>query len=210
MLRKIPFIKPMAPTLAKIPPAGPDWLHEVKFDGWRMQLHVEQGDAALYSKNGTDYTKRFRALRDTIESIPVKSAIIDCELVACDDTGMPNFRTLMEMGNKAPALCLWCFDLLSLDGARIKPLPLSQRKAMLADVLASADDEHLQFSGDFDDPVKLLETCHKMGFEGIVSKRRDSAYRSGPTRDWLKIKTASWRTANADRYELFEKKRRAV
>ena len=87
MLRKIPFIKPMAPTLAKIPPAGPDWLHEVKFDGWRMQLHVEQGEAALYSKNGTDYTKRFRALRDTIESIPVKSAIIDCELVACDDTG---------------------------------------------------------------------------------------------------------------------------
>ena len=119
MLRKIPFIKPMAPTLAKLPPTGPDWLHEVKFDGWRMQLHVEQGDAALYSKNGTDYTKRFRALRDTIESIPVKSAIIDCELVACDDTGMPNFRTLMEMGNKAPALCLWCFDLLSINGARI-------------------------------------------------------------------------------------------
>ena len=66
MLRKIPFIKPMAPTLAKVPPGGPDWLHEVKFDGWRMQLHVEQGDAAIYSKNGTDYTKRFRALRDTM------------------------------------------------------------------------------------------------------------------------------------------------
>jgi bifunctional non-homologous end joining protein LigD len=205
MLRKIPFIKPMAPTLAKVPPAGPDWLHEVKFDGWRMQLHVEQGDAALYSKNGTDYTKRFSALRDTIVSIPVKSAIIDCELVACDDTGMPNFRKLMEMGNKSPALCLWCFDLLSLDGARILPLPLSQRKAMLADVLASADDEHLQFSGDFDDPVKLLDTCQRMNLEGIVSKRRDSAYRSGPTRDWLKIKTATWRAANRDRGELFEK-----
>src|SRR4029078_11072325 len=118
MLRKIPFIKPMAPTLAKVPPAGPDWLHEVKLDGWRMQLHIAQGNAALYSKNGTDYTKRFGALRDTIESIPVKSAIIDCELVACDDTGMPNFRTLMEMGNKAPALCLWCFARLALDGAR--------------------------------------------------------------------------------------------
>ena len=173
MLRKIPFIKPMAQTLAKTPPAGPDWLHEVKFDGWRMQLHVEQGEAALYSKNGTDYRKRFRALRDTIESIPVTSAIIDCELVACDDTGMPNFRTLMEMGNKAPALCLWCFDLLSINGARILPLPLSQRKAMLANVLAAADDEHLQFSGDFDDPIKLLDTCHKMGLEGIVSKRRE-------------------------------------
>ena len=179
MLRKIPFIKPMAPTLAKIPPTGPDWLHEVKFDGWRMQFHVEQGEAALYSKNGTDYTKRFQAFRDTIESIPVKSAIIDCELVACDDTGLPNFRTLMEMGNKAPALCLWCFDLLSINGARILPLPLSQRKAMLADVLASADDEHLQFSGDFDDPVKLLGTCQKMNFEGIVSKRRELSLPTG-------------------------------
>jgi ATP-dependent DNA ligase len=79
---------------------------------------------------------------------------------------------LEEFGNKAPALCLWCFDLLSIDGARILPLPLSQRKAKLADVLASADDEHLQFSGDFDDPFKLLDTCHKMGLEGIVSKRR--------------------------------------
>ena len=144
MLRKIPFIKPMAPTLAKTPPAGPDWLHEVKFDGWRMQLHVEQGDAALYSKNGTDYTKRFRALRDTIESIPVQSAIIDCELVACDDTGMPNFRTLMEMGNKAPALCLWCFDLLHLNGVRITPLPLAERKALVADLVALLGDRHLQ------------------------------------------------------------------
>ena len=89
MLRKIPFIKPMTPTLAKIPPAGPDWIHEVKFDGWRMQLHVDDDQAFLYSKNGTDYTKRFRALRPTIERLPVKSAIIDCELVACDESGMP-------------------------------------------------------------------------------------------------------------------------
>ena len=63
MLRKIPFIKPMAPTLAKMPPAGPDWLHEVKFDGWRMQLHVDGKDVALYSKNGADFTKRFRDAR---------------------------------------------------------------------------------------------------------------------------------------------------
>ena len=111
----------------------------------------------------------------------------------------------MEMGNKAPARCLWCFDLLSIDGARILPLPLSQRKTMLADVIASADDEHLQFSGDFDDPVRLLDACHKMGFEGIVSKRRESAYRSGSTRDWLKVKTATWRAANRGRCELFKK-----
>jgi bifunctional non-homologous end joining protein LigD len=100
---------------------------------------------------------------------------------------------------------LWCFDLLSLDGARVMPLPLTQRKAMLADLIAAADDEHLQFSGDFNDPNKLLETCRKMHLEGIVSKRRDSAYRPGPTRDWLRIKTASWRAANRNRWELFQK-----
>ena len=71
-------------------------------------------------------------------------------------------------------------------------------------MLAAADDEHLQFSGDFSDPTKLLDTCHKMGFEGIVSKRRESAYRPGPTRDWLKIKTASWQAANLNRGELFQ------
>ena len=75
MLRKIPFMKPMAPTLAKLPPKAPEWLHEVKFDGWRVQLHVENGSATLYSKNGTDYTKRFRSLRPTIERLPVKNAI---------------------------------------------------------------------------------------------------------------------------------------
>lgn len=194
----------MAPTLAKELPEGPGWLHEVKFDGWRAQVHVEQGEATLYSKSGADYTKRFRSLRPLISSIAVKSAIIDCELVACDEAGMPCFKTLMELGNNAP-LCLWCFDLLYLNGVRFMPMPIEQRKAILADVIALADSQHLQFSGDFDDPVKLLETCERMGLEGIVSKRRGSAYRPGPTRDWLKIKTATWRAANAKRFELLKK-----
>ena len=100
----------------------------------------------------------------------------------------------MELGNKAPALCLWCFDLLHLNGVDTAAAA-DQRKALLADVVAAADDEHLQFSGDFDDPISCSRPASKMGFEGIVSKRRESAYRSGPTRDWLKIKTATWREA---------------
>jgi bifunctional non-homologous end joining protein LigD len=151
------------------------------------------------------HTRRFRALKPVIESIAAKNAIIDCELVACADTGMPSFRTLMEPGNKAPALCLWCFDLLVLDGVRLMPIPLVRRKAILADLINATNDEHLQFSGDFDDPVKLLGACQRMNLEDIVSKRRESAYRPGPTRDWLKIKTATWRAANSDRYELFAK-----
>ena len=75
-------------------------------------------------------------------------------------------------------------------------------------LVMAADSEHLQFSGTFTDPIKLLETCDKMRLEGIVSKRKDSAYRSGPTKDWLKVKTSAWRAANRDRWELFDKRGR--
>jgi ATP-dependent DNA ligase len=75
-----------------------------------MQLHVRENGSALYSKNGTDYTRRSRALKPALVNIRANSAVIDCELVACDDTGMPSFRTLLELGNEAPAICLWCFD----------------------------------------------------------------------------------------------------
>ena len=146
----------MAPTLAKTPPVGPEWLHEVKFDGWRAQVHIDAGAATLYSKNGADITRRFRSMRPALARVPVRSAIIDCELVACDETGMPSFRSLMNLGNKAPALCLWCFDLLHLNGVRITPLPLVERKALLADLVAMVGDKHLQFSGDFDDPTAVL------------------------------------------------------
>ena len=91
MLRKVPFIKPMAPTLAKVPPAGPEWLHEVKFDGWRMQLHVEGDEVALLQQERDRLHERFRALKSTLVNIRANSAVIDCELVACDDTGMPSF-----------------------------------------------------------------------------------------------------------------------
>jgi ATP-dependent DNA ligase len=94
-------------------------------------------------------------LRPALARVPVRSAIIDCELVACDETGMPSFRSLMNLGNKAPAL--WCFDLLSLDGARITPLPLVERRALLGKIVTAASTRHLQFSGEFDDPVALLD-----------------------------------------------------
>lgn len=205
MLRKNPFIRPMAPTMAKIPPVGDEWLHEVKFDGWRAQVHIDDGDATIYSRNGADLTKRFRALKPVIEMIPARSAIIDCELVACGEDGLPCFRTLMDHPRDAP-LCLWAFDLLAVDGGRIIPLTLTERKAQLAELIAAADTEHIQFSGAFADPIKLLATCERMGLEGIVSKRRESSYRSGPTRDWVKCKTAAWKAGNHDRFELLHKR----
>ena len=99
----------------------------------------------LYSRNGTDITRLFRALSPTINKLRAKSAIFDCELVACDEDGLPSFRTLMNFGNKAPALRLWCFDLLHLDGVRLMPMPLEQRKAILKDLIAVLADRRLQF-----------------------------------------------------------------
>lgn len=194
----------MAPTLANIPPIGDDWLHEVKFDGWRAQLHVNADGYTLYSKNGADYSKRFKQIAYLAKAIPAENAIIDCELVACDDAGLPCFRTLMALGNKA-TLCLVAFDLLHLNGVRLTPVPIEQRKAVLKTLVARAGTPCLQFSDTFEDPAELLDACARMNFEGIVSKRKGSAYRSGPTRDWLKIKTASWRQANRGRWEMFQR-----
>jgi bifunctional non-homologous end joining protein LigD len=106
VLRKFSFIEPTLPTLAKTPPIGPEWLHEAKLDGWRAQVHVHEGTAAIYSRNGSDITQRFAGLLETIRTIPSPSAILDCELVACDAEGLPSFKTLMELGGRAPALCL--------------------------------------------------------------------------------------------------------
>jgi bifunctional non-homologous end joining protein LigD len=206
MLRKVPFIAPMAPTLAKQPPMGPNWLHEVKFDGFRAQVHIGGGDVAVYSRAGNDMMRRFRSLRSKLASIPIDSAIIDAELVACDESGQPDFRALMNHRYAASDLFLCCFDLLALDGEPLTEKPLSERRHRLNKLLKEADERALGFSVAFEDPGKLLATAEKMGLEGIVSKRKDSAYRSGPTRDWVNVKTAAWREANRDRHEMLEKK----
>jgi bifunctional non-homologous end joining protein LigD len=198
----------MAPTLAKAPPAGDEWLHEVKFDGFRAQVHVEGGNVAIYSRGGVDMTKRFRRLKDALSAMPVDSAILDAEVVACDESGQPNFRSLMS-GAKDCDLCLWCFDILAIEGKLAMVLPLFQRRTALNELLNETDEQGLQFSQSFDDPIKLLAAAERMGLEGIVSKRKMSPYRSGPSKDWVKVKTAAWRAANFDRGEMFAKKRRA-
>jgi len=204
MLRKVPFVPPMAPRLAKAPPTGPEWFHEVKFDGWRAQLHVDGDAHALYSKNGADYTKRFSQIKHIARSIQAKGAIVDCELLAVDDNGMPCFRTLMELGNRA-TLVLVAFDLLHLNGVRLTPIPIEHRKAELKKIVDKVGTHFFQFSEPFEDAVELLKICHRIGFEGIVSKRRGSPYQSGSTRDWLKTKTETWRAENSGRWEMFRK-----
>ena len=124
----------------------------------------------------------------------MRSIILDSELVACDDTGKPDFRELMFGGRHS--VCAWCFDLLHLNGRDLRPLPLAERRDLLRNLLIEADDSTLRFSDDFPDPDKVLGAASRMGLEGIVSSGADQPYRSGPNSGWIKVKTATWREAN--------------
>lgn len=155
-LAKIP---PAAPTLAKIPPAGRDWIPEVKFDGWCVKIHTNGDGYTLYSKKGVDYTRRFRSLAPIMRALPAKDAIIDCELVACDKRGRACFKTLIELGNKA-TLCLVPFDILHLNGVRLMPVGIEQRKAILETLVAKTGSKQFQFSRAFNDPNLLLADCY--------------------------------------------------
>ena len=204
MLRKNTFIVPSAPVLKKSPPLGPEWLHEVKHDGWRAQLHRTRTDALVLSRNGRDISGRFAVIRNALRGLP--PCIMDAELVGCDADGIPDFHALTT-GN-AHGCCAWCFDLMMVDGKDVRHEPLEERRASLEALLAGADQDLLRLSEAFDDPMKLLEAAVKLGLEGIVSKRRDQPYRSGPNSGWVKVKTAAWREANRGRWEMFLDKRR--
>jgi bifunctional non-homologous end joining protein LigD len=129
--------------------------------------------------------------------------IIDAELVGCDADGIPDFHALTT-GN-AHGCCAWCFDLMTVDGKDVRSEPLEERRARLEALLAGADQDLLRLSESFDEPVKLLEAAVKLGLEGIVSKRREQSFRSGPNSGWVKVKTAAWREANKDRWEMFQR-----
>jgi bifunctional non-homologous end joining protein LigD len=207
VLKKIPFIIPSAPVLKTAPPRGDGWLHEVKFDGWRAQLHKDGDAVTVYSRNGKDLTARFPTIGDALIARPAKSVIIDAELVACDDDGKPDFGALMAGTRNSGNVCAWCFDLLAHNGRDLRPLPLVKRKDILRDILNSADDDTLRYSDEFPDPEKLLAAIESMGLEGIVSKLVEQPYRSGKNPGWVKVKSKTWRAANRDRWELFEQRR---
>ena len=203
MLRKRPFIPPSLPVLKREPPDGPQWLHEVKHDGFRAQLHLVDHAVTVYGKNGGDLTHRFGAIASAVAALPFESVILDAELVACDPDGTPNFYALMR--GARDGCCAYCFDLLELDGRSRVAAPLDERRGLLSRVMRRAPRDTLRLSEAFDDPHALLAACEKHGLEGIVSKRRDDPYRSGPRGGWIKVKTAAWGAANRERNKLFEK-----
>ena len=182
------FVEPQLCKLVDQPPSGAGWVHEVKFDGYRMQLHVEDGKAKLFTRKGLDWTAKFPAIAKVAAKLP--DCIMDGEICALDQHGAPDFAGLQAAlsDGKTEPLIFFAFDLLFADGEDLRPLPLTDRKARLQPLLTK-HDTHLRFVEHFTSggDAILLSAC-RMHLEGIVSKRADAAYRSGRGDTWTKAK----------------------
>lgn len=198
------FIKPSEPIERPLPPDGDLHLHEVKWDGFRVQLHKQVHEVHIYSRNGK-WMPRFKPMLEPLSQLPVKSAIIDAELVALNAKGLPDFRALH--GGQGHSLVCFCFDLLELNGKDLTPLPLVKRRAALEKLLKRAAVPELAFSETQDDANALLKRLDNLNMEGIVSKLKDQRYVSGRNAGWQKTKCHAWRKANAERHRLFTQKR---
>jgi bifunctional non-homologous end joining protein LigD len=192
--RKAPmpaFVPPALATSAKKAPSGARWIHEIKFDGYRLQARLEGGRVSLVTRGGLDWTDKFGSeIVAAFEALPVDSASIDGELVVETEAGISDFSGLQAdlSEGRSDRFVFYAFDLLYLDGQDLRGVPLEARKSALADVL-SERSARLRPSEHFEDDGEVVRrhAC-RLGLEGIVSKRRDRPYRSGRTADWLKAK----------------------
>jgi bifunctional non-homologous end joining protein LigD len=181
------YIPPCLPTLAIKPPSGPEWVHEIKHDGYRLQVRREGDSVRLFTRRGYDWSARYPAIARTAAQLKEGSFTLDGEAVVCGPDGIAIFAALHRHGTVSQAM-LYAFDLLEFDGADLRSLPFVDRKKRLAKLvrrrrLGIVLSEHT----DEDGATVLAHAC-RMGLEGIVSKRISAPYRSGRSRDWLKVK----------------------
>jgi bifunctional non-homologous end joining protein LigD len=188
------FVAPQLATLVREPPQGDEWLHELKFDGYRMICHLQRGQARFWSRNGKDWTEKFPNLAAALKSFPATSVILDGEVVVVDKAGRSSFQKLQQSmgrgGEKVPAFVFEVFDLIYLDGYSLTQTPLRERKVVLEKLLATAKakgplrySDHVAGNG----ALFFKQAC-EYGIEGIVSKLADSPYESTRNRNWLKTK----------------------
>ena len=185
------FVPPALATLVRTPPRGAAWLHEIKFDGYRLQAQIRAAKAKLLTRSGQDWTGRFgEAVPAALAALPCKTAILDGELVVEGAGGASDFSALQaDLGaGRSDRFFFYLFDLLYLDGEDLRRRPLVERKERLAALLEGAGDplrlsEHFEEDGE----VMLRHAC-RLSLEGLVSKRRDDSYPTGRTRSWIKSK----------------------
>ena len=188
------FVAPQLATLVREPPSGEEWLHELKFDGYRMVCHLNRGKARFWSRNGKDWTKKFPNLAAALKTFPAVTAILDGEVVIVDKAGRSSFQKLQQSmgsgGDKVPAFVFEIFDLIYLDGYSLTQTPLRERKAALEKLLTTAKvkgalrySDHVEGNGK-----SFFKQACEYGIEGIVSKLAAAPYESTRNRNWLKTK----------------------
>jgi bifunctional non-homologous end joining protein LigD len=187
------FISPALATLKAAPPSGNDWIHEVKFDGYRIQAHVAAGKVKLLTRSGLDWTTRFGdAVPRELLGLDCKQAVIDGELVVLSPKGIASFSLLQAdlSEGRSDRMVFYAFDLLELNNSSWLGKPLTKRKLRLEELLTDQPaDAAVRYSEDFAETgeVMLSHAC-RMGLEGVISKRSDAPYHSGRSLDWIKSK----------------------
>src|SRR5277367_1681163 len=181
------FIAPCIPSRAPKPPAGPGWVHEIKHDGYRLIVRRDADMVRLFTRRGHDWTDRYPAIAAAAAKLRARSFTMDGEAVVCGPDGVAVFDALHRR-HRASGAILYAFDPLELDGADLRPLPLGERKTKLARLLARKSAGIVFNEHTDEDGATVFRHACKLGFEGVVSKRLSAPYRSGPSRDWIKVK----------------------
>jgi bifunctional non-homologous end joining protein LigD len=185
------WIEPCVPTLVEKPPTGPNWRHEVKWDGYRVSIVIDGGKATVRTRRGLDWTHRFKGIAAAAGELSCRNAVIDGEAVVLDAEGHSDYAALIARldGETRAEVILYAFDLLFLDGRDLRAAPLSERRDRLERLIGRPTSGTILLSEEFDiDGAKFFRLVSERGLEGMVSKRIDLPYRSGRTKDWLKIK----------------------
>ena len=201
---RLKFVSPLMPALVEQPPEGDGWIHEVKFDGYRSQLIIDEDSTRIYTRNGHDWTAKYRDLVKEAANIGADNAIVDGEIIVLNEAGLSDFGDLRKaITRRQHDLYFVAFDLLHLNGHDLREMALEERREILASMIEPGG--RIQFSEPLPGEAKaIFHLLDQAGLEGMVSKRKDSKYRSGPSTSWLKAKCYS-----VDEYELIGVEREA-
>lgn len=184
------FVAPCLALRQSEPPIGEAWVHEIKFDGYRMEARLEGGKVKLLTRNDLDWTRRFPRVAKAVATLAAETALLDGEIVVEREDGTTSFSDLvaeLKAGN-SDRMVYYVFDLLYLDGIDLRGSTLVDRKASLARLLSGRRNGAIRMSEHFaTDGRQMLDKACALGLEGIICKRADKPYRSGRTGDWIKV-----------------------
>lgn len=184
------YARPELATLVEFPPTGKEWLHEIKYDGYRIMAFVENGKAQLRTRGGKDWTHKFPGLAEQLAGIKVSNAVLDGEVGVLNERGATSFAALQDALSRRDTSQVegWFFDLLHLNGDDLTQTPLLDRKAAIKKILNDKTLTMVHYSDHLESSPHLLKKACQIGAEGLVSKRKDSFYQFRRSKDWVKSK----------------------